>query len=295
MEFICTDCPRLCGARRGDDNPAGYCSCPSLPVVSRAAPHFGEEPCISGVSGSGAIFFTGCNLRCVFCQNREISRGGKGKTVTVDRLRDIMRELRDKGVHNINLVTPTHFSRMIAEALEGFDPGVPVVWNSSGYERADTLKILEGKVQIYMPDFKYMDRALAKKYSLAPNYPEMAASAILEMYRQRGAFKMDGDGILQSGVLIRHLILPGETENSKAVIDWVARSFPRGDVLFSLMSQYTPMPGTERFPELQRRVSAKENQLLINYMSDCGIENGFWQEPDSATGEMIPSFDLTGV
>lgn len=295
MRYTCIDCPRRCGAARDDDIPAGFCASPSLPTVARAAPHFGEEPCISGTRGSGAVFFTGCSLRCVFCQNSEISRGHAGQTVTVGRLREIFLELRDQGVHNINLVTPTHFSRAIAEALDGLELGIPVVWNSSGYENTDTLRMLEGKVQIYMPDFKYMDTALAKAYSLAPDYPDRAREAIAEMYRQRGPCVMDGDGILQSGVLIRHLILPRAMENSKAVIDWVAGSFPSGGVLFSLMSQYTPMPGTERFPKLQNRVTRRENGTLINYMLDCGISHGFWQEPDSATGEMIPSFDLTGV
>lgn len=295
MSFVCNDCPRRCGAERGEEKPGGVCASPSLPTAARAAPHFGEEPCISGTRGSGTVFFTGCSLRCVFCQNHDISRGGAGKTVTVARLRDIFKMLRDEGVHNINLVTPSHFVRPIAEALAGVSLGIPVAWNSSGYESPETLKLLEGLVQIYMPDFKYMDSRLAARYSSAPDYPERAAEAVLEMYRQRGDFILDEDGMLQSGVLIRHLIMPGETENTKAVIDWVSGVFPPEAVLFSLMCQFTPMPGTEAFPELQKRVTPEENQAMINYMADCGIENGFWQEPDSATGEMIPDFDLTGI
>lgn len=295
MKYVCNDCPRCCGAVRDDDISGGFCASPALPKVARAAAHFGEEPCISGTRGSGAVFFTGCNLRCVFCQNHEISRGGAGEAVTVSRLRDIFKELRDEDVHNINLVTATHYIRAVSEALEGLDLGIPVVWNSSGYESAETLRMLEGRIQIYMPDYKYSDPVLAKAYSMAPDYPERAAEAILEMYRQTGPFVLDGEGILQKGVLIRHLILPGRPDNTKGVIDWVARTFPGNGVLFSLMSQYTPMPGTERFPELQKRVSRRENNMLKNYMADCGIENGFWQEPDSATGEMIPAFDLTGV
>lgn len=295
MRFVCNDCPRRCGAVRDDGMNGGFCASPSLPRAARAAAHFGEEPCISGTRGSGTVFFTGCSLRCVFCQNHEISRGGEGRTLTPERLRDIFKRLRDQGVHNINLVTPTHFSRAIAEALDGAELGIPVVWNSSGYENVETLRTLEGLVQIYMPDFKYMDPAPAKAYSMAPDYPETAAAAIEEMFRQRGPFVMDGEGILQSGVLIRHLILPGHAANTKAVIDWVSGRFPGNEVLFSLMSQFTPMPGAERFPELRRRVSRRENQALRDYMADCGILNGYWQEPGSATGEMIPDFDLTGL
>lgn len=296
MKYECSDCPRRCGAVRDDEVPGGYCRSPSLPRAARAALHFGEEPCISGTRGSGTVFFTGCSLGCVFCQNHDISRGaGAGKTVTVQRLRDIFRELQDMGAHNINLVTPTHFSRAIAEALGGAGLKIPVAWNSSGYESVETLRMLDGLVQIYMPDFKYMDARLAARYSAAPDYPQRAAEAVLEMYRQRGGFVLDGDGMLRSGVLIRHLIMPGQDENSKAVIDWVSRVFPPDAVLFSLMCQFTPMPGTEAFPELQARVTDEENEALINYMTDCGIENGFWQEPDSATGEMIPDFDLTGI
>lgn len=295
MKYVCNECPRCCGAARGDNIPGGFCGSPTLPMVARAAAHFGEEPCISGTRGSGAVFFTGCNLRCVFCQNHEISRGNAGETVAIPRLRDIFKALRDEGVHNINLVTATHYTRAVSEALEGLELGIPVVWNSSGYENVETLRMLEGKVQIYMPDCKYSDSDLARAYSMAPDYPERTAEAILEMYRQTGPFFIDKEGVLQKGVLIRHLILPGRPDNTKGVIDWVARTFPGSDVLFSLMSQYTPMPGTERFPELQKRVSRRENDMLKNYMADCGIQNGFWQEPDSATGELIPAFDLTGV
>lgn len=296
MEFICNDCPRRCGARRGDDEPAGFCASAALPRVARAAAHFGEEPCISGAGGSGTVFFTGCNLRCVFCQNYEISRGrGAGEAVSVQRLRDIFLRLRDEGVHNINLVTGTHFTRVIAQALSGLELGIPVVWNSSGYENVDTLARLEGLVQIYMPDFKYMDAALAKRYSLSPNYPEAAMGAILEMYRQVGDFSMDGDGMLQKGVLIRHLIMPGELQNSKAVMDWVAKRFPGNRVLFSLMSQYTPMPACAGTAKLERKLSAREGEIMRNYMADCGIVNGFWQEESAATGELIPDFDGTGV
>ena len=296
MEYLCSDCPRRCGARRSDTVPGGFCASPSAARVARAAPHFGEEPCLSGTRGAGTIFFTGCNLRCVFCQNREISRGGGvGRAVSRDELRSMMLRLRDEGVHCIDLVTPTHFLRAVREALDGLELGIPVVWNSSGYESVEALKSLEGLVQVYMPDYKYSDAALAKKYSDAADYPETAAAAIREMFRQTGPYRLDRDGMLVSGVLIRHLILPGEIENSMGVIDFVSESFPEGGVLFSLMSQYTPMPALERFPSLCRRVDAAENEHLIRYMRRCGITEGYWQEPDSAVAEQIPAFDGTGV
>ena len=249
MDYICSDCPRRCGAERSDTKSGGVCASPALPRVARAAPHFGEEPCISGSRGAGTIFFTGCSLRCVYCQNRAISRGGgEGRTVSVEALRSMMLRLRDEGAHCIDLVTPTHYLRAVREALEGLALGIPVVWNSSGYESVEALKSLEGLVQVYLPDYKYSDAALAKRYSAAPDYPEIAAAAIREMYRQTGPFHMDENGLLVSGVLIRHLILPGEIENSMGAIDFVSESFPPGSVLFSLMSQYTPIEGAGKVP-----------------------------------------------
>ena len=295
MEYNCSDCPRNCGAPRGDRSPGGVCASPAMPTVARAAPHFGEEPCISGMRGSGAVFFTGCSLRCVFCQNREISRGHCGVTLTVPQLRALLLRLRDTGVDSIDLVTGAHFVPAIAEALSGLSLGIPVVWNSSGYEKPETLRLLEGLVQIYMPDMKYWKSALAKRYSAAEDYPQRAADAIREMYRQVGPFVMDDDGILRSGLLIRHLILPGEDLNSMDVIDFVAEEFPAGSVLFSLMSQYTPMPGLEPYPELQQRVDPELNERLCDYMRRRGIETGYWQEPEAATADMIPSFDGTGL
>ena len=296
MEYICSDCPRRCGAKREAEKPGGFCASPALPRVARAAPHFGEEPCISGTRGAGTIFFTGCSLRCVYCQNRAISRGAPlGKALSVEELRGVMLRLRDTGVHNIELVTPTHFTRVIRAALEGLELGIPVVWNSSGYESVETLRSLEGLVQVYLPDYKYSDSALAKRFSGAEDYPAVAADAIREMFRQTGPYRADENGLLVSGVLIRHLILPGEIENSMGAIDFVAESFPKGGVLFSLMSQYTPMPGMEKYPALARRVDREENEHLIRYMRRCGIADGYWQETSSATDEMIPAFDGTGV
>lgn len=290
----CSLCPRRCGADRAAGQ-TGFCGAPEAPVVARAAPHFGEEPCISGTRGSGAVFFAGCNLRCVFCQNYALSRNQLGREITVQRLRDIFLELRDQGVHNINLVTPSHDARAIAQALDGLELGIPVVWNSSGYESVETLRMLEGLVQIYLPDLKYADAALATRYSAAPDYPETARAAILEMFRQTGPFRMDGDGLLQSGVLIRHLILPEQGDNSRRVIDWVSDTFEPGDVLFSLMSQYTPMGELAAFPELQHTVSPALNAAIYAHLLDSRIEDGFYQELEAATGELIPKFDGTGV
>ena len=267
-----------------------------LPRVIRAAPHYGEEPCISGTRGAGTIFFSGCNLRCVFCQNREISRKSVGRILSVSELRTLMLRLRDQGVHNIELVTPTHFTRVIAEALDGLELGIPVVWNSSGYEKAETLRLLEGLVQVYMPDLKYLNSDTAKRYSAAADYPEVATAAISEMVRQRGSCRFDDAGLLQSGVLIRHLILPGHSSESMDVIDYVADSFSPGTVLFSLMSQYTPMPGLEaRFPELCRTVTAEENENLIHYLHARRLQDGFWQELSSVGEENIPIFDGSGL
>ena len=295
MEYICSDCPRRCKAPRGDGSPGGICRSPALPRVSRAAAHFGEEPCISGQKGSGTIFFTGCNLRCVFCQNREISRGGgSGRTVTTAQLRDMMLRLRDTGVHNINLVTGSHFTRPIAEALSAAKLDIPVVWNSSAYESPETLRLLDGLVQIYMPDYKYAKSDSAQRYSAAGDYPSVAVAAIKEMFRQTGPYVLGEDGILRSGVLIRHLILPQQELSAMDVIDFAAEEFPEGGVLFSLMGQYTPMPGLEAYPELQERVSQETIENLRSYMTRRGLE-GYWQDAASATDEMIPAFDLTGV
>lgn len=295
MEYKCSDCPRNCAALRGETNEHGVCVSPAHAHVVRAAAHYGEEPCISGSRGSGAVFFSGCNLRCVYCQNREISRSAAGKELNSDQLRTLFLKLRDQGVHNINLVTPTHYTREIAKALDGLELGIPVVWNSSAFEKVEMLRMLEGLVQIYLPDLKYMQRFAAARYSGASEYPMVAIAAINEMYRQVGPYKMGENEILESGLLIRHLILPGQEQNSREVIDYVADNFPRGSVLFSLMSQYTPMPWLNKYPELQHRVEPEVCDRLRDYMIDKGIEDGYWQEPCSATEDMIPEFDLTGL
>ena len=292
---VCTLCPRKCGANRKENISAGFCASPALAMVTRAAPHFGEEPCISGTNGSGTVFFSGCNLCCVFCQNHEISRGSEGKPHSAKELGELFLRLRDTGVHNINLVTPSHYSDVIAEALSGITLGIPVVWNSGGYDSVETLRSLEGLVQVYMPDYKYADALLARKYSAAEDYPAVALAAIKEMYRQRGEFVLDDDGIMRSGVLIRHLILPGSAENTLRCIDTIVDNLPADKIVFSLMSQYTPMPNLEAFPELRRPITSKEYERCRSYFDFSDILYGFTQSPDSATEEMIPDFDGTGV
>ena len=289
--MICTLCPRMCHAGRTADGGRGFCGMGTSLRVARAALHHWEEPPISGTQGSGTVFFSGCTLRCVFCQNHRISSAGFGKEITPQRLREIFEELIAQGAHNINLVTPTHFTPWILQALtEPLD--VPVVWNCGGYERAETLELLRGKVDIYLPDLKYADAALAKSLSGAEDYFEVATAAIRAMHGQVGDVVLK-DGLLQRGVVIRHLMLPGQLENTKACIDWVARTFRPGQVLFSLMSQYTPQPDAEGF--LARTVRRSEYRAAAQYMADCGITDGFLQEDSSARPEYTPPFDLRGV
>ena len=289
--MICNLCPRRCGAERTEETGGGVCGMPAGLRLARAGLHFWEEPCISGTHGSGAVFFSGCCLRCSFCQNRTISAGGFGKAVTVERLREIFRELMAQGAHNLNLVTPTHFTPWILEALDPAPP-VPVVWNCGGYERVETLRTLEGKVQIYLPDLKYALEGPAAALSAAPDYFPVAREAILEMYRQTGPYEME-DGLLKKGVVIRHLVLPGQLENSRRCIDWVAETFRPGQVLFSLMAQYTPQPGATG--PMARHVTRAEYAAAVAYMENCGITDGFTQERTSAREEYTPDFDLTGV
>ena len=290
----CSLCPRMCGAERTETRGEGFCRMPAGPVVARAGLHMWEEPCISGTRGSGTVFFSGCTLGCVFCQNHEISAQGVGKPVSVDRLREIFRELIRQGAHNINLVTPGHFAPWVAQALEPSLP-VPVVCNTGGYERVETLRLLEGKVQVYLPDLKYALSGPAARYSAAADYPQVARAAILEMYRQTGPFRLDDDGMLQRGVLIRHLILPQQGENTRRVIDWVGETFAPGQVLFSLMSQYTPVGDLAQWPELQHPISPELNDEMYQYLIESPIADGFYQDLDAATGDMIPAFDGTGV
>ena len=289
--MICTLCPRRCGAERTETEGHGFCGMPAGLRVARAALHLWEEPPLSGTRGSGTVFFSGCTLRCCYCQNREISAGGFGRAVTTGRLREIFEELIAQGAHNINLVTPTHFLPWLLPALAPKLP-VPVVYNCGGYESVETLRLLEGKVDVYLPDLKYADAALAARLSAAPDYFPAATAAIREMFRQTGPYVME-DGLLKRGVMIRHLVLPGQLDNTRRCIDWVAQTFSPGQVLFSLMSQYTPQPGSEG--PLGRHVTAGEYRSAVAYMKNCGITDGFTQERTAAREEYTPPFDLTGV
>ena len=269
----------------------GVCRQPSVPVAAKAMLHQWEEPCLVGAHGAGTVFFSGCNLRCCFCQNGPISQGEVGRPITARRLREIFKELISQGAACLDLVTPTHFTPAILESLaEPLD--VPVVWNSGGYEKPETLALLEGKVKVYLPDSKCALPGPAKKYSAAEDYFDWASAAILEMFRQTGPYKIE-NGLLTRGVLIRHLLLPGELENTRRVIDWVAENFRPGDVLFSLMSQYTPQPGAEG--NLARHVTRAEYRAAVQYMENCGVTDGYTQERTSAREEYTPDFDLRGI
>lgn len=289
--YICNDCARNCNIDR--TKTTGFCGMGLLPKIARASVHLWEEPPISGGNGSGTVFFSGCNLKCEFCQNKEISKKQFGEVVSIERLKEIYKELILQGVDNINLVTPSHFLDAILKSLD--EPlGVPVIYNCGGYETIDSLKKLEGKINIYIPDLKYADNNLAVDYSGAKNYFETATKAIKEMFRQVGKFKIDDNGIMQSGVIIRHLVLPGQIENSKKVIDWVTDNFNDGDILFSLMSQFTPNGECQK-DELHRRLTQEEYDEIADYLYESGIEDGFMQELSSAKEEYTPQFDLTGV
>lgn len=290
MKMGCALCPRCCGVNRAEE--MGFCGARERVKIARAALHQWEEPCISGVRGSGTVFFSGCTLGCVFCQNQAISADGFGKEISVARLREIFEELIAAGAHNINLVTPTHFAPQILEALQEPLP-VPVVWNTGGYERVETLRKLEGKVQIYLPDLKYVSPVLSERYSGAADYFDIASRAILEMYRQVGPCELGEDGVLRRGVVLRHMMLPGCLTDTKRVIDWVAAQFEPGAVLFSLMSQYTPISGVPI--EIARCVTRAEYRAACAYLENCGIFDGFLQERCAAKEEYTPPFDLTGV
>lgn len=292
--MICRLCPRNCGTERTQTAGTGYCRMPAAPVLARAALHHWEEPPISGPRGSGTIFFSGCPLGCVFCQNEKISHQAFGKAVTIGRLREICEGLIAQGAHNLNFVNPTHYAHVLAKLLEDWRPPVPVVFNTGGYDRVDTLRALEGKVDVYLPDLKYLDGAAARRYSAAPDYPEAAQAAIREMVRQTGPCQFDDNGLLLRGTMIRHLILPGQVNQAKAVMDWVTGAFPPGTVLFSLMSQYTPWGDLSACPELNRRLRPGEMRAAQAYMGNLGLD-GFTQERAAAKEEYTPPFDLTGI
>ena len=293
MTKNCQYCARKCGIDRSAVK--GFCGMYDQPVIARAGLHFWEEPCISGTKGSGTVFFSGCNLRCVYCQNYDISSEYQGKAVSVERLRQIYGELIAQGAHNINLVTPIHFTDAVLASLA--EPlSVPVVCNTNGYESVENLRRLEGKIQIYLPDIKYSDDTAAIRYSNAPGYFSVAKAGIREMFRQTGRYRVDEEtGIMERGVIIRHLLLPGQVENTLRIIDWVAETFEPGDVLFSLMRQYIPHGRAAEYPEINRKVTDEEYQQVEDHLFASGIEDGFVQDETSASESFIPAFDGTGV
>lgn len=289
----CFLCPRECGADR-ENGEVGFCGEGSLPRVARYSLHEWEEPIISGKRGSGTVFFSGCNLRCEFCQNRAISHGGKGEQIGIDRLCDIIRELCDMGAENINLVTPTHFADTVAAALNKVkgDLNIPVVYNSSGYEKVETLKKFEGLIDVYLPDFKYFSDSIAKKYSHTENYRETAEAAILEMFRQVGEPTYDSRGMLCRGLIVRHLVLPSCRQDSMNVLSRIAEILPKDKILVSIMSQYTPdfaiAAGCEH-KELCRRLTSFEYSSVLDHASALGLI-GFSQSRSSAVAKYTPDF-----
>ncbi len=287
----CNLCPRSCGVNR-EEGKLGYCRESNEIKIGRAALHFWEEPSISGEKGSGTVFFSGCNLGCVFCQNYPISHENSGRKVTTDELTEIFLDLQKQGAHNINLVTPTHFALSIKKSLElakkrGLT--VPVVYNCGGYESVEALRALSGLVDIYMPDFKYFDDKYARKYSNAPDYFEIAKAALSEMYRQVGRNQFSDDGMMKKGVIVRHMMLPGLIFDSKKVIDYLYETYG-DDIYISIMSQYTPMPWVEKYPEINRKVSQEYYNTLVEYALEKGIKNAYIQDGESAEESFIPEF-----
>lgn len=287
--MICSICPRRCNVDRSVN--LGFCQSPDNFRVARAALHFWEEPCISGKEGSGTVFFSGCNLKCVFCQNNEISAENKGVEISDDKLISIFENLISQGANNINLVNPTHYAKRLAKVISRWKSPVPIVYNSSGYEEVETLKALDGLIDIYLPDLKYIRAEKAMRYSKAADYFEKASAALLEMRRQVED-KFDGD-IMKSGMIIRHLILPQNTNSSIAVLDFIKSNFP--NTFVSLMAQYTPCGDLSEFPEINRKITKREYEKVVNYAFDNSFDKLFIQELSSADKSFIPKFDFTGV
>lgn len=296
MMSACTLCPRECHVDRSSGKK-GFCGMDGTIYLARAALHMWEEPCISGTKGSGAVFFSGCGLRCCFCQNHDIAIGSRGLAVSVERLGEIFLKLKEKGAANINLVTGAHYVPQIIEALklarmQGMD--LPVVYNSSGYEKLETLKLLEGYVDIYLPDLKYMEPDLAQKFSHAPDYVERAKAAIKEMVRQSGSCQFGEDGYIRRGTIVRHLILPGHTKNSRKVLRYLHETYGE-EIYISIMNQYTPVREFGEFKELNRKVTKREYEKVLDTAVEMGIQNGFIQEGETASESFIPEFDYEGV
>lgn len=287
----CNLCPRKCGVDR-TSGKTGFCGAKDTIRVARIALHHWEEPCISGTKGSGTVFFSHCTMQCVFCQNYDISTCHKGREISVDELAEGFISLQNQGAHNINLVTPTHYVPQIINALDIARKNgltIPIVYNTSGYEAVETLRSLEGYIDIYMPDMKYFDDKYARKYSKAPDYFKIASAAIEEMYRQTGEVRLDGEGIMQKGLLVRHLMLPGLMLDSKRIMDYLNTTY--GDKIYiSLMCQYTPLPHVKKYPELDRKIDMKKYNVLVDYCSSQGMENVFIQDEESAQESFIPPF-----
>lgn len=295
IEF-CNQCPRNCNVNR--NIKPGFCGVQLMPKVAKACLHMWEEPCISGTNGSGAVFFSGCNLKCVFCQNYDISQHNFGKQVSIERLEGIFVELVQKGAHNINLVNPSHYTAAIREALLSLKQQgkltVPVVYNTNSYELTDSLKSLEGLVDVYLPDIKYFSEKTSLKYSKAQDYPEVCKKAVLEMYNQVGSPILSDEGLIQRGLIIRHLILPGHIKESIGILNWISENLPKS-VYVSLMSQYTPYYQAEKYPEINRPITRNEYERVVNHLYKLGLESGYIQERQSADIQYIPDFNLDGV
>lgn len=289
--MICNVCPRKCNVER--DSALGFCKSPSAFRVARAALHFWEEPCLSGKNGSGAVFFSGCNLKCVYCQNYEISGENKGVEISDEKLKKIFDSLISQGANNINLVNPTHYAERLARFLEKNKPCVPVIYNSSGYESVETLKMLDGLVDIYLPDFKYIRPDKAKRYSSAENYFEIACAALSEMARQIPNDEFDENGIMKKGVIIRHLVLPSNTNSSLEILDYLSKDYKNRYI--SLMAQYTPCGKLDAFPEINRKITKREYNKVVDYAVNSGFENLFLQKLTSADKNFIPAFDFSGI
>lgn len=287
----CTLCPRRCGVNR-ESGETGFCGAGKTIKIARAALHYWEEPCLSGKRGSGTVFFSGCTLRCIFCQNHQISTGGAGKFVSEDELCGIFLSLQEQGANNINLVTPTHFLPGIIAALKkAKNKGLtlPIVYNCGGYENAETIARLEGLVDIYLPDFKYYDNKIAEKYSAAKNYREIASAAIAEMVRRQPKAEFFENGIMKSGVIVRHLILPGHIFDSKKIIEYLYNEY-KNNIWISIMNQYTPLDNVKNIPKLNRKLTKREYDLIVDYAAGIGVENAFVQEEGTAKESFIPQF-----
>ena len=287
----CTACPHKCGVERTLLKGDGYCQMGLSPKVARVGPHYWEEPCISGTKGSGAIFFSGCTLKCVFCQNYEISVNHVGTFITPEQLANCYRNLEDQGVHNINLVSASHFIEAVLESFKIYRPKIPVLYNSSGYETVESLKRLEGYIDIYLPDFKYSDNRLALKYSGAFDYTQTAIAAIKEMVRQTGKPVYDEHGIIQRGTIVRVLVLPNHTKDSLAILDTI-RAYYGDKVLVSVMGQYVPSGEAYKYPEINRKITQEEYDEVVDHAIELDMD-GFVQELSTADEEFIPSFDCS--